>query len=106
MKTTNNHSRGYKVGFIVSAVVVLSITVMQTACSIDVSISPMNSVSLEKGTILNMAVTSDQKALTIEDQFQVQSSSGSMTDQVVQTTNSGYTVFVSTQGAIFPVATE
>ncbi|MGZ3743151.1 MAG: hypothetical protein ACXWRE_03540 [Pseudobdellovibrionaceae bacterium] len=90
-------------GILTFTLIMTSFLLMQTACSIEASLTSLNEVILQRGSILNTAVTSDQKALTIENQFHVQSSSGSMTDQIVQKTQKGYTVFVSTQGAMLPV---
>ncbi|MGZ3772034.1 MAG: hypothetical protein ACXVCP_20255 [Bdellovibrio sp.] len=106
MKKLSSFKLSFKLGFLVSILVVFGFAFMQTACSIDVSLSDLTALSFEKGTIINNAVTSDQKGLTLEDKYQVQSSSGSMTDKVVDVTDKGYTVFVSTQGALFPVTSQ
>lgn len=58
-------------------------------------------IVFSKASMLNGAVTSNQDGMTIESGYFVQSSSGAMTDRLSETTDGGYTIFTSTQGALF-----
>lgn len=73
-----------------------------TACGVQASLNELNpsqSVFMRE-SFSNVAVTSQQAAETVENQYKVQVSSGAITNRIADRTANGTLVMTSTQGAL------
>ena len=77
--------------------VLVTLALFLAGCTLEANLSEL--VKMD-ATFMNGAVTANQKSLTVQNQYLVQSSAGALTDGESAITQDGYKVYLSTQTVI------